>query len=160
MANGYEIPSRPAQSLLAYLILRAGTAHRREKLAGLLWPDSDEKNARGNLRYAIWRLRQAIGADYISSDKITVSFDSDREYWLDSEIVERETQPSSDELMGDLAVYGGELLQGFYDDWTVLDRERLRAVFEAKIQSLLDKLMVEQRSMDPLSRELPKPSQN
>ncbi len=140
-----EIPSRPAQSLLAYLILRAGTAHRREKLAGLLWPDSDEKNARGNLRHAIWRLRQAIGADYISSDKITVSFDSDREYWLDSEIVEREAQPSSDELMGDLAVYGGELLPGFYDDWTVLDRERLRAVFEGKIQSLLDKLLAEQR---------------
>ena len=29
------IPSRPAQSLLAYLALSAGTAHRREKLAGL-----------------------------------------------------------------------------------------------------------------------------
>ncbi len=118
-----EIPSRPAQSLLAYLILRAGTGHRREQLAGLLWPDSDEKNARGNLRHAIWRLRQAIGADYILSDKITVSFDSDREYWLDSEIVERAGQPSTDEMISDLAVYGGELLPGFYDDWTVLDRE-------------------------------------
>ena len=43
-----EIPSRPAQSLLSYLILNAGVAHRREKLAGLLWPDSDETNARSN----------------------------------------------------------------------------------------------------------------
>ncbi len=140
-----DIPSRPAQSLLAYLILRAGTAHRREKLAGLLWPDSDEKNARGNLRHAIWRLRQAIGAEYIPSDKISLSFDADREYWLDSAVVEREGQSSTDELMGDLAVYGGELLPGFYDDWTVLDRERLRAVFEGKIQTLLDKLLAEQR---------------
>jgi len=32
-----QIPSRPAQSLLAYLLLTPGTAHRREKLAGLLW---------------------------------------------------------------------------------------------------------------------------
>lgn len=140
-----EIPSRPAQSLLAYLILRTGRAHRREKLAGLLWPDSDEKNARGNLRHAIWRLRQAIGADYIPSDKITVSFDSDREYWLDAAVVEREAPPATDELMGDLTVYGGELLPGFYDDWTVLDRERIRAVFERKIQELLDKLLAEQR---------------
>ena len=31
-----EIPARSMQSLLAYLILNAGTAYRREKLAGLL----------------------------------------------------------------------------------------------------------------------------
>ena len=48
-----DIPSRPAQSLLAYLILSAGTAQRREKLAGLLWPDSSESNARSNLRHAL-----------------------------------------------------------------------------------------------------------
>jgi DNA-binding SARP family transcriptional activator len=45
--------SRPAQSLLAYLALSAGTAHRREKLAGLLWPDSDDDNARNSLRHAL-----------------------------------------------------------------------------------------------------------
>jgi len=47
------ITSRPAQSLFAYLILSAGTAHRREKLAGLLWPDSLEETARDNLRHAL-----------------------------------------------------------------------------------------------------------
>ncbi len=36
------ISSRPAQGLFAYLVLTAGTSHRREKLAGLLWPDSTE----------------------------------------------------------------------------------------------------------------------
>lgn len=56
-----EIPSRPAQTLLAYLILHAGTQQRHEKLAGLLWPDSTESNARRNLRTALWRLRTAIG---------------------------------------------------------------------------------------------------
>jgi DNA-binding winged helix-turn-helix (wHTH) protein len=44
------ISSRPAQSLFAYLILTAGTYHRREKLAGMLWPDSMEDNARDYLR--------------------------------------------------------------------------------------------------------------
>ncbi len=28
-----NVPSRPGQALLAYLILSAGTSHRREKLA-------------------------------------------------------------------------------------------------------------------------------
>ena len=32
------IPTRAAQSLLAFLVLNAGTAQRREKLAGLLFP--------------------------------------------------------------------------------------------------------------------------
>ena len=47
-----NIASRPAQSLFAFLIMNAGTAHRREKLAGMLWPDSLEETARDNLRHA------------------------------------------------------------------------------------------------------------
>ncbi len=55
-----EISSCPAQSLLAYLVLNAGTAQRREKLAGLFWPDSNESNARSNLHHALWRIRKAL----------------------------------------------------------------------------------------------------
>src|SRR6185503_267876 len=55
-----SITSRPAQSLFAYLILTAGTGHRREKWAGLLWPDSLEETARDNLRHALWRVRKAL----------------------------------------------------------------------------------------------------
>ena len=58
-----QLPSRPAQSLLAYLVLTARTAHRREKVAGLLWPDSDEDNARNSLRHGLWRIRKAIEPD-------------------------------------------------------------------------------------------------
>jgi DNA-binding SARP family transcriptional activator len=39
-----DIPSRPAQSLLAFLALNAGILHRRELLSGMLWPDSTEDN--------------------------------------------------------------------------------------------------------------------
>ncbi len=43
-----EVLTRPAQSLFAYLVLTAGLAHRREKLAGMFWPDTAEVNARAN----------------------------------------------------------------------------------------------------------------
>ena len=43
------IPSRSAQTLFAYLVLTVVTAHRREKLAGMLWPDSTEESARDYL---------------------------------------------------------------------------------------------------------------
>jgi DNA-binding SARP family transcriptional activator len=54
------ISSRAGQSLFAYLTLTAGTAHRREKLAGTIWPESSEENARKNLRQELWRIRKAV----------------------------------------------------------------------------------------------------
>jgi DNA-binding SARP family transcriptional activator len=135
-----EIPSRPAQSLFAYLILRSGTSHRREKLAGLLWPDSDESNARANLRHALWRIRKAIGDGYITADKITIEFDPEAEYWLDADVLEGNGSGEKD-LLSTVSVYGGELLPGFFDDWAVLDRERFRATFETRIQHALDSLL-------------------
>ena len=55
-----NLPSRAAQSLFAYLILNAGTSYRREKLAGMLWPDSTEESARDYLRHALWRIRKLL----------------------------------------------------------------------------------------------------
>ena len=54
------IPSRLLQSLLAYLLINRTTTHRREKLAGLFWPDVSETTARHNLRQGLWRLRKAL----------------------------------------------------------------------------------------------------
>ena len=60
LASGSEasLPSDKARGLLAYLAVEAGQAHRREKLAGLLWPDYTESSARANLRRALADLRQ------------------------------------------------------------------------------------------------------
>ena len=44
------------------------------------------------------------------------------------------------EQLDNLAVYRGELLPGFYDDWVTHERERLEALFEHKMQRLLDRL--------------------
>jgi len=110
-----EIPSRPTQSLLAYLILNAGTDYRREKLAGLLWPDSYESNARQNLRQTLWRLGKAIGKHYFLADKVSVGFNPQADYRLDvailqDEITERST---TDQLIRSVSVYTDVLLPGF-----------------------------------------------
>src|SRR5262245_12628091 len=112
-----DIPSRPAQSLLAYLLLHAGTAHRRERLAGLLWPDASETNARSNLRHAIWRLRRALGAEadhYLQADNFAVTFTADSAFWLDSAALERAgaADASLDALTTAVSAYRGELLPG------------------------------------------------
>ena len=115
-----DIPSRPAQSLLAYLMLNAGTAHRRERLAGLLWPDASEANARSNLRHAVWRLRRALeagertGQGYIDADNFTVTFNADADFWLDTAALELVAPGGEvDALVEAVSVYRGELLPGF-----------------------------------------------
>src|SRR5579859_4492518 len=146
------LPSRPAQSLLAYLILNAGTAHCREKLAGLLWPDTDDDNARSNLRHALWRIRKVIERDdglapYLLTDELAVSFNAGGDYWLDAAILARTVESLTDQFQA-LAAYQGELLPGFYDDWVTLERERLEAQFQHKMQRLLERLVEERRWPD------------
>jgi tetratricopeptide (TPR) repeat protein len=62
----------------------------------------------------------------------------------------KDEEVSVDELIYTVAVYTGELLPGFYDDWAVLERDRLKAVFEQQIKRLLDKLVEERRWEDLL----------
>jgi len=49
-----------ARALLAYLAVEADRPHRREALAGLLWPDRPESTARQNLSQSLARVRRAI----------------------------------------------------------------------------------------------------
>jgi DNA-binding SARP family transcriptional activator len=85
-----EMPSRTAQSLLAYLVLHAGMAQRREKLAGMFWSEATETNARSNLRHALWRIRKVIGVspqtgrDYLNADDLTITFQTNNDCWLDT----------------------------------------------------------------------------
>ena len=48
------------RALLAYVAAEPGRPHRRERLAGLLWPDEPQRKALSNLRYALYNLRKAI----------------------------------------------------------------------------------------------------
>jgi WD40 repeat protein/class 3 adenylate cyclase len=144
------IPSRAGQSLLAYLVLAAGTPHRREKLAGVLWPDFPDDNARKNLRHELWRIRKALSTqqsttvDYLLAEEFTIAFNRGSEYWLDAVQMER---PELDlgSLITNLSLYQGELLPGFYEDWIVLERERIRAIFDTKMEQLLAQLIAAER---------------
>ena len=53
--------SDKVRALLAYLAAEADRPHRREALAGMLWPDCSEQVARRNLSQALFNLLQAIG---------------------------------------------------------------------------------------------------
>lgn len=137
-----RIRSRPARTLLAYLVLTLGTHHPRERLAGLLWPDSTEANARKNLRQALWRLRKAIGEDYLVADAESAAFNSSADFWLDVAALE---SPGEQDLEAAVATYEGELLPAFYEDWVLLERDRLAAVYERRMERLVTDLLRQER---------------
>ena len=139
------VSSRVAQSLFAYLILTAGTSHRREKLAGMFWPDTTEEKARAYLRHELWRIRKALSIkskiDYLVADDINISFNSSTDYWLDVSLLKNiDDVASSTVLMNALSVFKGELLPGFYEEWISEEREYLQAAYEKKIARLLELL--------------------
>lgn len=104
-----------------------------------------------NLRLAIWRLRKALEKPtprvYFRADNVSIAFDARAAYWLDAQALTgpRPAEPTTAELIEAVAHCHGELLPGFYDDWVVLERERLRGLFEAALTRLLEQLVAARR---------------
>jgi DNA-binding SARP family transcriptional activator len=149
-----DLPSRPAQSLLAYLVLHPDIEHRREKLAALLWPETQDSNARSYLRQALWRVKKTFTEgslswqDYLQINDISLRFNNQSDYWLDADQLTAPTDPQSVENMIEIIkLYQGELLPGFYDEWVVLERDRLSSAYIQKMNNLLD-CLVENRQWD------------
>ncbi len=144
------IASRSGQSLFAFLVLYAGAEHRREKLAGMIWPDTSDDIARKNLRQELWRIRKAITAhqagnpDYLNADEFSVTFNPDAGYWLDVAALEK-SDDNPESLISSLSLYRGELLPGFYAEWMLLERDRVQGIFETKCGALLEHLIQEKR---------------
>ena len=101
-----DFASDKERALLAYLAANPHQPHRRERLAGLLWPDSTERAARASLRNALAHLRRAIGAAHASNAPLkstyqTVSFHPEEVCWLDVAAFDRHLQISAGDSVGD-----------------------------------------------------------
>jgi predicted ATPase/DNA-binding SARP family transcriptional activator/uncharacterized protein HemY len=77
-----------ARALLAYLVVEADRAHRRDALAGLLWPDQSQDKARHNLRQTLSYLRQALddrdeAVPFLLVSRQAIQFNRDSDHWLD-----------------------------------------------------------------------------
>src|SRR5436190_5480495 len=60
-ATGFDTDK--TRALLAFICVEASHAHRREALAGLLWPEQPDEISRKNLRHALYKLRQLLGEE-------------------------------------------------------------------------------------------------
>lgn len=114
---------RGLQRVIALIGLRP--AATRSHLAGLLWPETSEERALSSLRTALWRLRQDPCCPLLTDGDTVRLGDSVR---LD---VDELVGAAARVRAGDLPEVAAEicrhdLLPGWYDDWVLLERERLR----------------------------------
>ena len=58
-----RIRIKKALALLCYLAAKGGRRHRRRELAGLLWPESDQRRTRADLRVVLSKLRKCLGEE-------------------------------------------------------------------------------------------------
>jgi DNA-binding SARP family transcriptional activator len=118
-----------SKRLLVFIALHQGRVDRRHA-AGTLWPTGDDERAAGNLRSSLWRLKGA-GIEIVRADKCALWLDPQAQFDLrdiDSwagRIIDGEAQPE-DLRMPRWSADAMELLPGWYDDWVIFERERLR----------------------------------
>jgi TolB-like protein len=136
-ADGRELAlsTRKDRLLLAYLTLNTGRPLARDRLAGLLWGDRGETQARDSLRQSLAAIRQAfrqVDLDPVTSDRDTVSFDPNG---IEIDVIAFEHLASETSTRPQAAgLYRGALLEGIdgvtqeFDTWLVPERQRLASI--------------------------------
>lgn len=153
LSEWIQLDARRMQEIMSYLLLFRQRPHQREILAGTLWSDSSNPRSRKNLRQTLWQLQDRatqgpartplllVGKEWVQVNEAGI--------WLDvaelEEAFERVAAIPGERLSDAEAValsaaanlYRGDLLEGWREDWCVLERERLKAVHLAVLEKLL-----------------------
>jgi DNA-binding SARP family transcriptional activator len=140
------IDTGKAQELLGLLFIHRDRPQARETLSETLWRNQPPAISRKNLRQTLWKLKSALKAQprndppslLIESDWIQLN--PSAHWWLDiaefeqtysriKNISAREFDPKDYQNVEQSAdLYQGDLLEGWYQDWCIFERERYRSM--------------------------------
>ena len=127
-------------AILALLATAPAGGVSRDKLVGLLWPDSDTDRARNLLNVALYQLRKALGEGTIISSGDDLRLDR---ALLPSDVHELEAAAAAGDHGVVLEQYRGPLLDGFFlsgapdfEKWLDAERSRLAAVAARSMEAL------------------------
>jgi DNA-binding SARP family transcriptional activator len=147
-------PTRKAEELLCFLLLHRGRALGRSTVAEALWPMRPPGKALRNLSTALWRLRQTLdsagsgASSCLRAERGALLFVTSPDYRFDAIEFEENAvfgldgplpcDPARQEkLERSLVLYEGDLLSGWYNDWCLSERERLKLLFVRVLKRLM-----------------------
>ncbi len=147
-----------AQELLCYLLLHRDRPLHRETLSSLLWPDSPKFQSKKYLRQALWQLQVALDSKtekieesllliepewvrintkailFLDMAEFEEAFTLTRKVWK-----EGLDNAQAQCLIKAVQLYKGDLLEGWYQDWCLFERERMQNAY----LEILDTLMAD-----------------
>jgi len=139
------------QELLCYLLLHRDRPHPRESLAALLWADVPTVQSKKYLRQALWQLQAALNAHPMACERRVLRIEPDwvrlnaeADLWIDAAAFERAYGRSQEmtcfqmKAAGAVDLYQGDLLEGWYQEWCLCERERLQNMHLAMLDKLMD----------------------
>jgi DNA-binding SARP family transcriptional activator len=142
-----------SKRLLAFVALHGGRVDR-SRAAGTLWPCGSDNRAAGNLRSALWRLKGA-GIEVIEASKAVLSLKpgtiTDTHQlcdWAARAIEGRVTDADLRILHWDPEA--ADILPGWYDDWVICERERIRQRLLHGLEAVGHQLLRQQRPADAI----------
>lgn len=158
------LDGRKEQELLCYLLIHPERPHPRETLASLLWGDTSTEKSRKYLRQALWHLHTTLkevqpkATEVLSTEHDWVQLNLagcrvdvatfQHAFAYTQGVPSQQLDLASAELLKSaVALYKGDLLDGWYSDWCLFERERLQNMY----LTMLDKLMnysMEQRQYE------------
>lgn len=145
-----------AQRVVAFLAIE-DKPRSRAYVAGKLWSEGSQERAFGNLRSALWRVRKEASS-LLSADSHTVSLKP--EVGIDLRRIDElaaslgQSEPLGFDMELDHRHFSGELLAGWYDEWTLVERERVRQVCLHALESIAMRLLSGRRFAGALQAAL------
>lgn len=130
-------------ALLVYLVLE-GARHpvRRDRVVGVLWPESGQEKARQSLSQALYKLRTALGDVVISDGQEELSLDRNR---ITSDCFEFADLAASGRLEDAVARYRGDVGSAFnvkdapdFEQWLSNQQTSWRERYAGVLQQLFD----------------------
>lgn len=140
------LKNRKACAVLAYLALTPTGSETRERLAGLLWSDRSEEQARASLRQCVKQLKEALEAacpGLLCADRQSLRLVKDRVdvdlAVISQRIASRELDASfgGETLRPDQILYGFEALDEAFTAWLHVVREQWAMRLTDSLQAIL-----------------------
>ncbi|MDH3301825.1 MAG: bacterial transcriptional activator domain-containing protein [Acidimicrobiia bacterium] len=126
-ANGLIPVDTQSARLLAALALSGRT--NRAELSGLLWPEAGRARALANMRAVVWRMPEGARRLLVGSCR-ELSLRDEVDVDVHRLCLRRRPDGLSPAYVGlgfDLDLLSAPLLTGWYDEWVIVERERVRA---------------------------------
>lgn len=150
-----SLPAK-AQELLFFLVTHVHSFHSRESITELLWPHQNDGQGKNYLRKKLWQLNSALDVapddpdSPVIADEHWVSLNPQADVWSDAQLLRQVHSLACEKRVSDLDtdfvrtvqealnLYENGLLNGWYQDWCIFERERYRSIFLILADRLID----------------------